>query len=359
MALTSLRDRVLANIQQAPATGGRPAPAPSSVEGAPAPAAPATLEEAAEADPVQDAADAVMTWLGRYEGHITDALPAGVEPGPYLAAVRRVLPELRSCNPASVLQAVLTGARFGLVPDGREAVITAEYGRAVFIPTYRGYIALMHRSGLVASVRVGMVHEHDEYAVEPSAPSPLDFTHRVDPALSEEQRGRPLFAYAFAWFVNGSRSQVVTVNRERAEEIRDEHSRSYLEAEVSGRRDSFWHTRFTDMWWKTAARQLEKVVPVSAEVRALVEVDRAGEDGRVQVVHAPDPDAEAPEEGAASADVVLEDAGLEADAERAAEAAEASQEPAGGSLPRKARGLRRTQPRRTTRRSRKARAGQR
>lgn len=349
MALSTLRDRVLANIQQqAPATSGRPAPASPTGE-APSSAAPATLEEAADGDPVQDSADAVMGWLSRYEGHVTDALPSHMEAGPFLAAVRAVLPGLRNCNPASVLQATITAARFGLKPDGRLAVITNEFGRATFIPTYRGYIELMERSGRVASVRVGMVYEGDEYEYEPSAPPPLDFTHRQDPARKD--RGAPLFAYAFAWSPEGHRSQVVTVNRQEAEEIRDRHSRAYLEAEVSGKRDSFWHTDFDAMWWKTAARQLEKVVPVSAEVRALVETDRAGEDGRVQVLHAPAPEDAAPE------DVTAEDAALEAEADQAGEAAEASQDQAPAHLPRK-RG-KRVQPKRTTRAGRKALAGRR
>ncbi|MFB7496021.1 recombinase RecT [Streptomyces sp. NPDC056161] len=351
MALTTLRDRVLANITEAPAMRGRPAPA--SAEEAPVPAAPATLEEAAAGDPVQESADAALTWLGRYEGHITDALPSHMQPGPFLAAVRAVLPKLCSCNPASVLQATLTAARFGLVPDGRVAVITNEFGRATFIPTYRGYIELMERSGRVASVRVGMVYEGDEYAYEPSAPSPLDFTHRQDPALKD--RGKPLFAYAFAWSTGGHRSQVVTVNREEAEEIRDKHSRAYLEAEVSGKRDSFWHTDFDAMWWKTAARQLEKVVPLSAEVRALVEADRAGEEGRVQVLHAP----EAPACGGTATSGDPEAAALVAEADAAGTAADASQETAPASLPRKRAGLKRVQPKRTTRAARTGRAGRR
>ncbi|WP_413808187.1 recombinase RecT [Streptomyces sp. OE57] len=342
MALTTLRDRVLANITEAPATRGRPAPTSSTVEEDTA-AVPATLGEAAAEDEVQESADAVMGWLRRYEGHLTDALPSHIGPGAFLAAVRAVLPELRSCNPASILQATITAARFGLVPDGREAVITNEFGRAVMIPTYRGYIALMHRSGQVASVRVGMVYEGDEYTYEPSAPSPLDFTHRQDPARTEKDRGAPRFAYAFAWFTSGHRSQVVTVNREEAEAIRDEHSRAYMEAEVSGKRDSFWHTHFDAMWWKSAARQLEKVVPLSAEVRALVEADRAGEEGRVQVLHTPDPEA----------------AALEAEADAAGESAEASQDQAPPALPRKRSGLKRNQPRRTSRKARKGRAGRR
>jgi phage RecT family recombinase len=282
-----------------------------------------------------------MGWLRRYEGHVTDALPRGVEPGPFLATVRNRLPELRSCNPASVLQATITAARFGLVPDGRLAVITNEFGRAVFIPTYRGYVELWERTDRVASVRCGMVFEGDEYSYEPSAPAPLDFTHKQDPARKD--RGKPLFAYAFVWKTDGHRSQVVTVNREEMEEIRDRWSRAYVEAEVTGKRDSTWHTDELAMWQKTALRQLEKVVPVSPEVRALLEVDRAGEEGRVQILHAPAP----------------EDAALEAEADAAGEAAEVSQDQEPAVLPRKRQTLKRNQPKRTTRAERKRAAGRR
>lgn len=299
--------------------------------------------EAVAGDPVQESADAVLTWLRRYEGHVTDALPAHMEAGPFLAAVRNVLPSLRFCNPASVLQATLTAARFGLVPDGREAVITKEFGRAVFIPTYRGFIALMHRTGRVGSVRVGMVYEGDEYSYEPSAPAPLDFTLKQDPARSKSDRGAPLFAYAFAWSTDGHRSQVVTVNREEMEKVRDEYSRAYAEAEASGKRDSFWHTHPIEMWWKTAVRQLERVVPVSAEVRALVVADRAGEAGQVQLLHAPDPEA----------------ATLKTEADAAGEAAEASQDQASAGPVRKASLVKRSQPRRSSRKARRGRAGRR
>ncbi|WP_443333984.1 recombinase RecT [Streptomyces sp. MNU103] len=265
-----------------------------------------------------------------------DALPSHMDAGPFLAAVRAVLPSLRACNPASVLQAVLTAARFGLVPDGRLAVITNEFGRATFIPTYRGYVEMWERSGRVASVRVGMVFEGDEYDYEPTAPPPLDFTHKQDPARKD--RSRPLFAYAFAWKTDGHRSQVVTVNREEMERVRNEHSRAYQEAELTGSRDSTWHTDELAMWLKTAIRQLEKVVAVSAELRALGKVDEAGEDGRVQVLHAPDPEA----------------AALQAEADRAGETAEGSQETAPAPIKRK-----RVQPRRTSRAARKGRAGRR
>lgn len=338
MAINTLKDRVRAATAVAGTSPGRPARAEDERRHDHAPETP---EEAAGHDPQQDAADAVLAWLRRYEEHVTAALPAHLEVGAFLAAVRNVLPGLHRCNPASILQAVMTAARFGLVPDGREAVVTAQFGRAVFIPTYRGYIKLMHQSGLVESVRCGVIYENDEYSFEPSAPPPLDFTLRQRPELSKAERGAPVLVYAFCWLKGGHRSQVVTVNRERAEEIRDEHSIAYQEAEASGAQNSYWHTHFDDMWWKTGIRQLEKVVPASAELRALVAADDAGDAGEVQLLHAPDP----------------ETAALTAEAERAHEAAEGSQEaPAAAPLPRKRNTTRRNQPKRTSRRARKGRA---
>lgn len=338
MALSTLKDRVRA------ATTAHPGAVSSSrnrAESTEHSTAPVSVEEAIEQDPQQEAADAVLTWLSRYEGHVTAALPSHLEVGPFLAAVRNVLPGLQRCTPASILQAVMTCARFGLVPDGREAALTAQFGRAVFIPTYRGYIKLMHQSGLVESVRCGVIYEADEWDFTPSAPSPLDFTLRQRPELSAEERGKPILVYAFAWLKGGHRSQVVTVNREQAERVRDEHSVAYQEAEASGSHNSFWHLRFDDMWWKTGLRQLEKVVPLSAELRALVAADDAGDAGAVQILHAPDPEAVA----------------LTATAERAHEAAEGSQEkPSATPLPRKRSASRRAQPKRV---SRKARGGSR
>src|SRR5690606_11201379 len=98
----------------------------------------------------------------------------------------------------SILQAVITCARFGLIPDGRQAVITADDGLATFVATYHGYIELMYRSGLVRSIVVEMVYEGDEWTYEPTAPAPLDFTHKPD-VLAAKQDRKPLFAYAFAW----------------------------------------------------------------------------------------------------------------------------------------------------------------
>lgn len=328
MALTTLKDRVRA------ATADRPEPT-AVPKARPADALQdATAEElhAAERQEGGETTDAVLAWLERYGDHFTQALPAHVDTGSFLAAVRAALPGLVRCTPASLLQALLTCARFGLVPDGRHAVIKREGTVAVFVPMYQGYVELMYRSGRVGSVHVGLIHENDEWNFEPTAPAPLDFTHKPRVELPKAERGRPVLAYAFCWMTSGARSQVVVLSREDAEEIRDEYSAAYRQAKESGTDDSFWHTDFDAMWTKSALRRLHKVVPMSAELVALAKADDAGEAGQVQVMHAPD-----------------EDRQLLADAVTAHTAAEASQEPTGTvRLARK-----RTQPKRSSRKARK------
>jgi phage RecT family recombinase len=326
MAPTTLKDRVRAATEERPEPVTAPVRPAEVVDGA-------TVEElhAAEQAEGGQTTDAVLAWLERYGDHFTKALPSHVDTGAFFAAVRAALPGLTRCTPASLLQALLTCARFGLVPDGRHAVIKAEGSQAVFVPMYQGYVELMYRSGRVGSVHVGLIHEHDEWTYEPTAPAPLDFTHKPRVDRPKAERGAPILAYAFCWMTSGARSQVVILSREDAEEIRDQYSAAYQRAKESGRNDSFWHTDFNAMWTKSGLRRLHKVVPMSAELVQLGAADDAGDAGQVQIVHAPD-----------------EDAQLLADAQAAHEAAEEPQEAPGTRLARK-----RSQPKRSTRKARK------
>lgn len=331
MALTTLKDRVLAATAEKNET-----PAPARVSLVRQARDETAAETSGPAEYTEDGTDLgpVTAWLERYRDRFTEALPAHIEARTFLAAVRAALPSLTRCTPASLLQALLTCARFGLVPDGRHAVIAARGPQAVFIPMAQGYVELMYRSGRVGSVHVGTIHSGDEWSFEPTAPAPLDFVHKPRVELSEAQRGEPILAYAFCWLASGARSQVILLNRHDAEEIRDEYSEAYQRAEQSGARDSFWHTDFRAMWAKSALRRLHKVVPMSAELIALGKADDAGEAGQVQIVHAPD------------------DAQLREDADAAHRAAEGSQEqPINGGPERKTQ--QRKQPQRLSRKARR------
>ncbi|MFJ4469496.1 recombinase RecT [Streptomyces sp. NPDC089424] len=280
--------------------GGRPAPEENTTQ--------AVEPPVGEATPAQ--VDAVQAYLEKHGAKFRDSLPGHVPYEAFQAAVAGLLPKVAGCTPASLRLALLTCARFGLLPDGFEATIQVQGTKAVFVPTYKGYVRLMYRSGLVASVHCGLVHEQDEWEVRPSTPAPDDFTLTIRPELDEEERGKALFAYAFVVLKNGSRSQVVYVNRAKAAEVRDEWSYGYQLAKQQGREDSYWHRHFDHGMQKTALKRLFPWVPTSAELVALAQADDAGERGDVQIVHAPNPERVA----------------LIAEAERAHRAAESSQE---------------------------------
>lgn len=337
MTLSTLRDRVRA------ATVPPQPSADVTVQALaedPQTAAPDQLQAAARGEG-DDVADLALRWLAKHGDDFTKALPKHIELSAFLSAVRDALPALARCTPASIRQAFLTCARFGLLPDGRHAVVKAEGRHAVFVPMVQGYIELMYRSGRVGSVHVGMIHEGDEWQYEPTAPAPLDFTHRPAVAKSKAERGPVILAYAFCWMTSGARSHVVVLSREDAEAIRDEYSAAYQRAEQTGKRDSFWHSDFDAMWRKSALRRLHKLVPMSAELVALTRVDDAGDAGDVQVTLAPD------------------EAALVAEAVEAHERAEDGQDPADGerARPRLLRKgeppKRRAQPKRKSRQDRK------
>ncbi|WP_434593479.1 recombinase RecT [Streptomyces sp. A5-4] len=336
MSLSTLKDRVRAATTDQPATDATVSGLADDAKGT----TPEQLHTSAQAEG-DDVADQALVWLEQYGNDFTRALPSHIDVKAFLSAVRAALPGLVHCTPASLRQALLTCARFGLVPDGRHAVIKREGKTAVFVPMAQGYVELMYRSGRVGSVHVGMIHEADEWNYEPSAPAPLDFTHKPAVTLSKKDRGPVILAYAFAWLESGARSQVIVLSREDAEEIRDEYSSAYRRAKESGADDSFWHTDFTKMWAKSALRRLHKVVPMSAEMIALLKADDAGDAGEVQVVHAP----------AEEVHLQAEEMHLQAETDEAHERAEESQDPQEvrtRPLPRK-----RSQPRRTTRKGRK------
>ncbi|MBT2453329.1 recombinase RecT [Streptomyces sp. ISL-86] len=329
MSLSTLKARVIAATTEQPAADATVHALAEDIKGS----VPAQLHMSAQAEG-DDVADKALSWLEQYGEDFTKALPSHIDVKAFLSAVRAALPGLVHCTPASLRQALLTCARFGLVPDGRHAVIKREGRTAVFVPMAQGYVELMYRSGRVGSVHVGMIHEGDEWDYEPSAPSPLDFTHRPAVTKSKKDRGPAILAYAFCWMTSGARSQVIVLSREDAEAIRDEYSQAYRRAQESGKADSFWHTDFNKMWAKSALRRLHKVVPMSAELVALLKADEAGDAGEVQIIHAP-----------------VEEEHLQAEAGEAHERAEESQDPQESrtrSLPRK-----RVQPKRSTRKNRK------
>lgn len=231
-------------------------------------------DEPPEQAPVTDLAvgDSARNWLQRRQTYFVDALPRHVDRAHFMAVAHALMPRLKNCTPASIHTALLACARFGLEPDGRQAAIVPYKDVATFQPMYQGYIELMYRHPRVDSVHFGWIRQNDQWDYTPTEPSPRDFFHKPRVDLSEEERGPVILAYAFAW-IDGRRSQVIILNRDQAEKIRDKYSNAYKKAEREGTKDSPWHTDFDAMWAKSNVRRLVKVVPTSTELAELIQAD--------------------------------------------------------------------------------------
>ncbi len=183
--------------------------------------------------------------------------------------------EIAAANePGVFLAALLDAARQGLTPGSEEYYLTPRKvkGRLEIlgITGYQGYVELMYRAGAVSSVVVQVVREHDEYRYQRG----IDRTpvHRFKPFAREAERGKLIGVYAYAEMQNGAISQVVELNQDDIDRIRRVNP-------ASGSDYSPWVKWEAAMWMKSAARQLRKWVPTSAEyrkeiARAAAEVQR-------------------------------------------------------------------------------------
>jgi recombination protein RecT len=230
--------------------------------------------------------DKVLSWLDERRTYFAQALPKHVDERHFIQAAVSAMhgsDALQRCNKTSLMIALMQCAHFGLDPDGVHAAIIPYGNKATFVPMYMGYIELMYRSGFVESVVFDFIREGDEWFYEQGRREPDDFSHR--PKLIG-QRGETQLAYAFAWMKN-IRSQIVFMNREEANEIRDTRSKAYELAEKNrrdnpedfaknahyGKYNSPWHTDYDAMWLKSPVRRLAKRVPTSPELRELIALD--------------------------------------------------------------------------------------
>jgi recombination protein RecT len=175
------------------------------------------------------------------------------------------------------LAALLDAARLGLTPGSEEYYLTPRKvkGRLEIlgIVGYQGYIELMYRAGAVASVVAEVVRENDEYRYQRGIDeAPL---HRFPPFAREADRGQLIGTYAYARMKDGAISRIIELNR-------DDIARIKAVNPASGSEYSPWTNWEAAMWLKSAARQLRKWVPTSAEflreqARALAEANRVAD----------------------------------------------------------------------------------
>lgn len=180
------------------------------------------------------------------------ALPRHITPDRFvrtaLSALNRT-PALKDCTQQSVLKCLMDCSSMGLEPDGRHAHLIPYKRECTLIVDYKGFVALVRRSGEVATIHADVVCEGDEFDHNLGEVT----CHRYD---LRRQRGSVYAAYAQVTMKNGGKQSAIM----GLPEINAIRSRS------KAGNNGPWVTDFNEMAKKTAFRRLVKWLPISSEI---------------------------------------------------------------------------------------------
>lgn len=200
--------------------------------------------------------------IGAYKGELLAALPSHLQDKGVgwltsaLSALRKNDEVLKCANndPGSLIVALSQAAQLGLMPGTDEYYITPKGGKILGVVGYQGEVELMYRAGAVSSVIVENVYEKDRFEWNPGTMTKP--VHVVD--WFGGDRGKIIGSYAYAIMKDGAVSKVVIVNQERID-------RAKKASATAGKSFSPWTSDEAAMVLKTAAHDLAKWVPTSAE----------------------------------------------------------------------------------------------
>lgn len=209
------------------------------------------------------------TELKQREQAITSMLPQHVSKQRFInsaiAAVKQT-PDLLTATPRSLFTAITKSAQDGLLPDGREGVITLykeKHGDAwVKVAQWNPMtFGLRKRAreleGLIVNAQV--VHEHDRFVRHEGDDPRLEH----DPAPLGQPRGAMIGAYAII------RTESAILHREVMDAAQIQAVRAQSKAP-----DSLMWAKFTEeAWRKTVIRRAMKSVPCSESLDNIVRRD--------------------------------------------------------------------------------------
>lgn len=230
-----------------------------------------------------DPAGSLIALMKRNEPEIKRALPRlGITSERFtrlcLTALR-MTPKLLSCEPHSVLAAMMNAAQLGLEPNSPLGHCwMLPYGsNAQLIIGYKGYIALADRSAVTLNAAV--VRERDHWRWPRPGETIIDHV-----PYQGSDPGDIICAYAYALRPDRPlQFRVISLS-----DI--ERARSASPAVQRGKKDSPWFTNYEAMVLKTAIRRLVSFLPISSELARAVELDDQAELGEIQYSDLTPPD---------------------------------------------------------------------
>ncbi len=219
----------------------------------------------------------VKGWLqsDEFKEAIGKALPKHMTPDRFLriaiTATMRT-PKLLQCTQESLFGCLLALSQAGLEPDGRRAHLIPFENRknntveCTLILDYKGLAELVMRSGLVSSVHADVVCQNDDFEYDRG----FIVRHKIN---FKEPRGEAYAAYAVIRFKDGTEKTEV-MPQEDIYAIRN-RGQGWQAFKKGYAKQSPWDPKEPvierEMWKKTAFRRASKWVPLSAEIREVIE----------------------------------------------------------------------------------------
>jgi recombination protein RecT len=179
-------------------------------------------------------------------------------------------PALQRVDKLSIVQAVMHAASLGLMVGGPagEAALVPYKGRAQLIPMVRGLVTLAIRSGSVLSVSPRAVFAGEHFEVFYGTRD--EILHRPN---FEVKRDDDSITHVYTVFkMAGGVQHFDVMNREEIERVR---------AVSRAKDDGPWVEWWGEQAKKTVTKRGAKMVPLSPEFRAAVELDNRFETGRM------------------------------------------------------------------------------
>jgi recombination protein RecT len=207
-----------------------------------------------------------------FAAEVAKVLPAVCTPQRFTRVALTTLtrtPKLAQCDQASFFRCLFDLAQWGLEPDGRRAHLIPFENRkrgvteCQLIIDYKGLVELVYRSGVVSSIHADVVRRGDVFVYNLGEISQhVPWFLRVDDG-KPKAAGEVYAAYARCVLKDGA-TKTEVLSHDEIDGIR-KRSR----AAQSGP----WVSDWAEMAKKTAFRRLSKWLPLSAEVRDVMDRD--------------------------------------------------------------------------------------
>jgi recombination protein RecT len=167
-------------------------------------------------------------------------------------------PKLIHCTQVSLFNCLMRLCELGLEPDGRRAHLIPYGDTCTLLIDYKGIAELIRRNGEVAHIHCDVVGVNDYFEYRFGTGGKLEHVPFVG------DRGRIKCAYSYIRLKDGTEEYDV-MSTEDIERVRKDHSRAGDK--------SPWVTDWNEMAKKTVFRRHAKLLPLSPEVREMIESD--------------------------------------------------------------------------------------